>query len=94
MGQLLGIALSSLCAEKEVARTLVGTSADLRHLVRWHLYGEKNGDIPKLARGWRAELCGDLLTDVMDGKIAMRVADPNSDHPLVFERTPRNGPSS
>jgi len=23
----------------------------------------------------------------MDGKISMRVADPNSDHPLVFERT-------
>lgn len=91
LGQLLGIALSSLCAEKEVARTLVGTSADLRHLVRWHLYGEKDGDVPKLARGWRAELCGDLLTDVMDGKIAMRVADPNSDHPLVFERTDGEG---
>ncbi|MGC1272500.1 MAG: HRDC domain-containing protein [Planctomycetaceae bacterium] len=90
LGQLLGIALSSLCAEKEVARTLVGTSADLRHLVRWHLYGEKNGDTPRLARGWRADLCGDLLTDVMDGKIAMRVADPNSDHPLVFERSGRN----
>jgi hypothetical protein len=30
-----------------------------------------------------------LLEDVMDGKIAMRVADPNSDHPLVFERTER-----
>ena len=89
LGQLLGIALSSLCAEKEVARTLVGTSADLRHLVRWHLYGEKNGGAPKLASGWRADLCGDLLTDVMDGKIAMRVADPNSDHPLVFEKTPR-----
>jgi ribonuclease D len=91
LGQLLGIALSSRCAEKEVARTLVGTSADLRHLVRWHLYGEKNGDTPKLARGWRADICGDLLTDVMDGKIAMRVADPNSDHPLVFERTGREG---
>lgn len=91
LGQLLGIALSSLCAEKDVARTLVGTSADLRHLVRWHLYGEKDGETPKLARGWRAELCGDLLTDVMDGKISMRVADPNSDHPLVFERSERIG---
>lgn len=89
LGQLLGIALSSRCAEQEVARTLVATSADLRHLVRWHLYGEKKGDVPKLARGWRAEFCGDLLTDVMDGKIAMRVADPSSDHPLVFERTGR-----
>ena len=86
LGQLLGIALSSRCAEQEVARTLVGTSADLRHLVRWHLYGERQGETPRLARGWRATLCGDLLTDLMDGKIALRVADPESDHPLVFER--------
>jgi ribonuclease D len=31
-------------------------------------------------------VCGDLLTDVLAGKIALRVADPQSDHPLVFER--------
>ena len=93
LGQLLGIALASRCAEQEVARTLVGTSADLRRLVRWHLYGEQQGEPPRLAQGWRADLCGDLLEDVMDGKIAMRVADPNSDHPLVFERTPRVAPS-
>ncbi|QDT62971.1 ribonuclease D [Calycomorphotria hydatis] len=86
LGQLLGIALSSRCAEMEVSRQLVGTSADLRHLVRWHLYGEQNGTVPRLASGWRAEVCGDLLTDLMDGKISLRVADPNSDHPLVFER--------
>jgi len=36
--------------------------------------------------GWRAEVCGDLLTDVLDGKISMRVADLESDHPLHFER--------
>jgi len=35
--------------------------------------------------GWRAEVCGELLTDVLDGKISIRVADPNSDHPLIFE---------
>lgn len=86
LGQLLGIALASRCAEQEIARPLVGTSADLRHLLRWHLYGEQLGSPPRLAQGWRADLCGDLLADVMDGKISMRVADPNSDHPLVFER--------
>jgi len=86
LGQLLGIALSSRCAEVEIARQIVGTSADLRHLVRWHLYNEKDGATPSLAEGWRAEVCGDLLSDLMDGKIALRVADPDSDHPLVFDR--------
>jgi ribonuclease D len=86
IGQLLGIALSNRCAELNVAKGLVATSADLRHLVRWHVYKDQSGPPPRLTVGWRAEMCGDLLTDVLDGKILMRVADPESDHPLTFER--------
>ena len=86
IGQLLGLALANRCAELNVAMTLVGKTSDLRHLVRWHAYGEREGDPPRLTQGWRAEVCGDLLTDVLNGKITLRVADPQSDHPLVFER--------
>ncbi|HVW01253.1 MAG TPA: HRDC domain-containing protein [Planctomycetaceae bacterium] len=86
LGQLLGIALANLCLQQEVAMQLVGTSSDLRQLVRWHVYGEKTGEPPRLTQGWRAEVCGAMLTDVLDGKIALRVADPHSDHPLIFER--------
>jgi ribonuclease D len=86
LGQLLGLALANRCAELNVAVSLVGKSADLRHLVRWHVYGERTGEPPRLTQGWRAEVCGDLLTDVLDGKISLRVADPQSDHPLNFER--------
>ena len=69
-----------------VAKTLVGTSADLRDLVRWHQSGGK-GPPPRILQGWRAEVCGELLRDVLNGRIALRVADSNSDHPLVFERS-------
>ncbi|QDT45628.1 Ribonuclease D [Gimesia alba] len=86
IGKLLGIALANRCAEMNVSQTLVGTSADLRHLVRYHVYKEQSEDKPRLMSGWRAEVCGDLLTDVLDGKISMRVADLESDHPLHFER--------
>ncbi len=86
LGRLLGIALANRCAELDVSTPLVGTNADLRHLVRWHVFGERNGDPPRLSQGWRAEVCGDLLTDVLDGKITLRVANPDSDHPLVLER--------
>jgi ribonuclease D len=85
VGQLLGIALLNQCSALNVAKTLVGTSADLRDLVRWHQKGGK-GTLPRLLHGWRAEVCGDLLRDVLTGKIALRVADSKSDHPLVFER--------
>lgn len=89
LAQLLGIALANRCAQAEVAMGLVGTTADLKHLVRWHVYGDRNGGPPRLTQGWRAEVCGDLLTDVLAGKIALRVNDPQSDHPLVFENWTR-----
>jgi ribonuclease D len=86
LGQLLGIALANHCLQESVAMQLVGTSSDLRHLVRWHVYGERSGEPPRLTQGWRSEVCGALLTDVLDGRIVLRVADPQSDHPLIFER--------
>lgn len=85
LGQLLAIALSNRCAQENVARQLVGTSSDLRHLVRWHVFGETNGPEPRLLTGWRAEVCGNLLHDLLDGKISLRVADPKSDWPLAFD---------
>ena len=87
LGQLLAIALSNRCAQENVARQLIGTSNDLKQLVRWHVFGETNGPEPRLMTGWRAEVCGNLLTDLLDGKISLRVADPKSDWPLAFDET-------
>jgi ribonuclease D len=86
LSKLLAIALANRCAELNVSRQLVGTSSDLRDLVRWHLGEHREGPPPSLATGWRALVCGDLLTDLLDGKVRLRVGDPLSDHPLVFER--------
>jgi ribonuclease D len=86
LGKLLALALANRCAELNVSMQLVGTSHELRQLVRLHVYKEPDDNPPKFLSGWRAEVCGDLLVDVLDGKISFRVADPSSDHPLVFER--------
>ena len=69
----------------KVALSLVGTTADLKNLVRWHTKKNSKQPPPRLAQGWRAEVCGDLLADVLDGKVSFRVGDRDSDHPLVFE---------
>ncbi|MBS0264948.1 MAG: HRDC domain-containing protein [Planctomycetes bacterium] len=86
LAQLLSIALANRCAQMDVAVGMVGTTADLRHLARWHVYQDRSGEPPRLLNGWRTEVCGELLKDVLDGKITLRVGDPRSDHPLVFER--------
>lgn len=88
LGQLLNIALANLCIQESVALQLIGTNADLRHFVRWHVFGEQSGPPPRLMESWRAEVCGELFQQILRGEIAFRVADPHSDHPLRFERWP------
>jgi ribonuclease D len=86
IGKLLSLALANRCSELNMAMSIIATSSDLREFVRWSLNGRQAEDRPQLIRGWRSEVCGQLLTDVLDGKIAIRVADLKSDHPLIFER--------
>lgn len=85
LSKLLQIVLANRCAEMKVALGLVGTTADLKNLVRWHSKKNSKQPPPKLAQGWRAEVCGDLLADVLDGKVRFRVGDRDSEHPLMFE---------
>ncbi len=85
LSKLLQIVLANRCAEMKVALSLVGTTADLKNLVRWHTKKNSKQPPPRLAQGWRAEVCGDLLAEVLDGKVRFRVGDSDSEHPLVFE---------
>ncbi len=88
LGQFLFAALGSIAREARLAPNLVGTPNDIRE---WMAYRAMRGraahdNPPQLARGWRAEFVGRLFDDLLDGKLAIRVADPASDHPLAFER--------
>jgi ribonuclease D len=54
--------------------------------------GAKSGtaarEPPQLARGWRADFVGRLFEDLLDARLSIRVGDPKSEHPLVFEPRP------
>lgn len=84
ISRLLGLALGNACAELDIAQSLVGTNRDLTELVRALRGGEKIGT-PRLLDGWRGEVFGELLRDVLDGRVRFRVAPPNSSTPLIFE---------
>ena len=84
--QLLGIALSNRCAEMKIARQLVCTNTDLMQLIRHHNSKGNSKCDARLSEGWRAEVCGNLMTDVLNGQVSMRVAKEGSEFPLVFER--------
>jgi ribonuclease D len=82
---LLSAALAQCCVQNQLAGSLVANVADLKNLVRWHLGGRNDSDPPALLQGWRGELCGPLLLNVLEGKLALRVVDPESEFPVAIE---------
>ena len=84
LGQFLSAALTSICRSAQIAPSIVGTASDVRDLIGFRL-GFGGDEPPLLARGWRPQVVGRLIDDLLSGAKSIRIADPNSDHPLVFE---------
>ena len=89
---LLAASLTQCCAQQQVAPGLVGTTGDLKELIRWHTEGRPEPHRPALVRGWREAVCGRTLLDVLSGRRALRVVDPLADVPVALE--PLEGPAS
>jgi ribonuclease D len=85
---LLSAALSRCCAEQRVSSALVGTTNDLKAVIRWHAEGQPETVRPDLLRGWREEVCGRTLLDILDGRCVLRVVDPTGDVPVALEPAP------
>jgi ribonuclease D len=85
LGQLLSVAAGSLAEEHEVDPALLATSSDLQDLVRWKLGLLPAEPEPAVLQGWRGEILGHSLLEILDGKRVLRVGDVKKRHPLVFE---------
>lgn len=87
LGQFLSPALSSICRSANVATSLAGTATDVRDLIAYRLgFGDASQDEPPLlASGWRAELVGHLIEELLAGRKSIRIEDPVSEHPLAFD---------
>jgi ribonuclease D len=82
---LLAATLANCCAQSKVASALVGSSSDLKELIRWHVQDRPDAFRPFLATGWRDEVCGEILLDVLAGRRALRVVDPQAEVPVAVE---------
>ena len=87
LAQFLSPALTSICQSAELATSLAGTASDVRELVAFRLgyVGSDDTNPPALADGWRAELVGKLIDDLLAGRKSIRIEDPRSTHPLAFD---------
>ena len=87
LAQFVNIALGTICRSAEVAPSIVGTAQDVRDLVAYHLnLWDAAEPPPALAQGWRAEVVGQVIVDMLAGKLAVSIRDPLADEPLQFER--------
>jgi ribonuclease D len=85
--QFLSAALAYICRTKHIAPAIVATSDDLRDFVKYRL-DTKNTDVdpPSLTIGWRAEIVGKELDQLLEGKLAMVLDKPDSEMPIKFCR--------
>jgi ribonuclease D len=85
LGQFLTPALNTICQRATIAASMVGTASDVRELISYRLGFDKSGDTPSLTRGWRAELVGNLIDELIAGKKSIRINNPHEEDPLVFD---------
>jgi ribonuclease D len=84
LGSLAAILANSLASEHQVDIALLATVADLQEVVRWRL-GLVDEAPPQLLEGWRGEILGKPLLELLDGKRVVRVVDLDSPKPLRIE---------
>jgi ribonuclease D len=88
LGQFLATAVAGLCRQMNLAPALVGTSSDMKDLLAHTLgYREEDADrVPVLASGWRKQVVGDVVDDLLSGRAALRIGDVRAHDPLVIDR--------
>jgi ribonuclease D len=86
LGQFMATAVAGVCRQMQLAPALLGTSSEMRDLLAWKLgYGDPERR-PLLAAGWRTEVVGDLVDDLLAGRASLRIGDIRAADPLVIDR--------
>ena len=76
----------SRAISSQAVRSVCSWRPDMRDLLAWKLgYDTEEGE-PLLATGWRAEVVGEVIDDLLAGRAALRIGDPRSHDPLVIDR--------
>ena len=89
VGQFVAIALGAICRSQELAPGLVGSVQDVRDLVDYRLSKRPDEEPPSLARGWRAQVVGRTIDELLDGKLAIRIDNPKAAEPLTLDEVHR-----
>lgn len=85
IGQFMNAVLAGICKTHKLAPAIVGNASDVKDFIAFELKLTQPTKDPALTLGWRAEVIGNQLRDVLRGKIAVRIDDPLGDNPISFD---------
>ena len=86
LAQFLSTSIACVCRQHKIAPMIVGNADEVRDLIAYELEGERRGEIPVLLQGWRGKIVGEPFRELIQGKLAIKVADPHAVQPLEFIR--------
>jgi ribonuclease D len=83
LSQVLYAVLGSICKRNRIAPLLVGSPNDVRELIAAELGTLPESVAPRLAKGWRSQLIGTLLFDLLHGRKTLQINHNSADEPLI-----------
>ena len=83
LAQILYAVLGSICKRNQIASRLVGAQNDIRELIAAELGTLPKSVTPRLAVGWRNQLLGTLLFDLLHGRKTLQLDCNSVDEPLT-----------
>lgn len=86
LAQFLNTSIACVCRQHKIAPMIVGNSDDVRELIAHELTGDPGDTQPALLQGWRGDIVGQPFRELIQGKLAIKVADPQANQPLEFIR--------
>jgi len=84
LSQFLSTSIACISRQHKLSPAIVGNSDDVKDLLAYELTPRRGTTVPALLDGWRGEIVGKSFRKILEGKLAIRVADVDEDQPLEF----------
>jgi len=84
LSQFLSTSIACISRQQKLAPAIVGNTDDVKDLLAYELQPRRGAPTPSLLNGWRGEIVGKTFRQILQGDLAIRVADVTEDQPLEF----------
>ncbi len=84
LAQFLNTSIACVCRQHHIAPMIVGNTDDIRDMIAYELEGAHQDELPALLQGWRGKIVGEPFRQLIQGKLAIKVANPRENQPLEF----------